>query len=283
MSFAIVADSTCDWSLDEYQGRKVVMVPLTITVDDESFRDQVDITSEEFYERMQAAANLPKTSQPSPNDFIKAYEQLAAEGYEQIISIHIALPLSGTCQSARVAAEQVDIPVAVVDSLGGSASFGLVVERACDLRDQGVAFEEAVKQVEQAAHDTSFYVAPDSLDNLLKGGRLSQDQVNAANMLNIKPMFTFDDEGILVAHSKVKGMKGVLKAYVELISQATEQNGRQRVRFFHSGCLDNVEKARQMLADAGVDYEDAGASLCGATVVTHLGVGALGVAFLPAA
>lgn len=282
MSFAVVTDSTCDWNPSEYQGRKVTMVPLTVTVGGEDFRDQVDISSEEFYERMQAAEDLPRTCQPSPQDFIEAYERLAAEGYEDIISIHIALPLSGTPQSAHVAAEQVDATVAVVDSLGTSASLGLIVERACALRDQGVAFAQAVEEVKQVATDTSFYVAPDSLENLLKLGRLSEEQVKTTNALNIKPIFTFDETGVLVASGKGKGMKGVMKTYTELLAQATEENGIQRVRLFHTNCAETVEKLQQALADAGVEYEDAGTSLCGATIASHLGVGALGIAFSPA-
>lgn len=276
MSFAVVVDSTGDLLEQEYRDLDVVMVPLTIEIDGESFKDQVEVSSEEFYTRMAAAKGLPKTSQPSPLDFVKTFEDLAAKGYEHIVSLHIAGVLSGTVESARLAAEQVDVDVRVIDSASASAGLGLAVKRAAALRDAGVDIDEAQRLIEQTCADASFFVACDTLENLLKGGRLSADQAKDASLLNIKPIFTFDERGVLKAFGKAKGMRGVVKSFVSQLQEETAEHGTQIVRFLHTGNESVVADLKESLAEAGVDYVDGGTCLCGATVGTHLGQGGLG-------
>ncbi len=280
MSFAVVVDTTADLSADECSNYGIKMVPLTVQVGGQEFKDQTEITSEEFYDRMLEAEELPKTAAPAPYDFAQTYNDLAKEGYDHIISLHIASILSGTVESARLAADQVDVPVTVLDTAGASASLAVLAQRACELRDQGVAVEEVVERLQNGIADVRFLVACDSLENLLKGGRLSADQVKTASLLNIKPVFTFDEQGMLVAYDKAKGMSGVVKRYVKEIKQRTEAYGVQEVRFLHSRNIDAVNDVRAHLQSEGIEYIDKGDVLCGAIVATHLGVGAVGMACL---
>ena len=280
MGFAVVVDSTLDMSAEEYQALNITMVPLNILVGEDEFKDQVEISSEEFYERMGEATELPKTAQPAPFDFVQAYERLAQEGYEGIVSLHIAGVLSGTIESARAAADQVDIDVRVVDSACCTAQAALQVKQLCALRDAEVSLDEAQAAIEELIPKTQFLVACDTLENLLKGGRLSADQVKS--LLNIKPIFTFNETGVLVAFGKAKGMRGVIKQYVQNTQKRTEEQGKQRIRFCHVANEQGVEDLRSALDGAGVEYVDEGSSPCGATVATHLGLGALGIAFAPA-
>ena len=256
--------------------------PLNILVGEDEFKDQVEISSEEFYKRMGEAAELPKTAQPAPFDFVQAYERLAHEGCEGIISLHIAGVLSGTVESARTAAGQVDVDVRVIDSACCTAQAALQVKQLCALRDAGATLDEAQAAIEALAPKTQFLVACDTLENLLKGGRLSADQVKNASLLNIKPIFTFNETGVLVAFGKAKGMRGVIKQYVQNAQKRTEEQGKQRIRFCHVANEQGVEDLRSALNEAGVEYVDEGSSPCGATVATHLGLGALGIAFAPA-
>ena len=101
-------------------------------------------------------------------------------------------------------------------------------------------------------------------------------------MLNIKPIFTFSETGVLVAFGKAKGMRGVIKRYVQNAQKRTEEQGKQRIRFCHVANEQGVEDLRSALNEAGVEYVDEGSSPCGATVATHLGLGALGISFAPA-
>lgn len=137
MGFAIMSDSTVDWTLEECAARQVVLVPLNIEIDGEVLRDQTEISTEDFYGRMFAAEHLPKTSQPSPHEFAEAFGTLAKEGYGQVVVLTIASVLSGTYQSACLAAADAGIEVRVVDTHNASAGMGLVLRRACDLRDSG--------------------------------------------------------------------------------------------------------------------------------------------------
>ena len=260
MGFAVVVDSTLDMSAEEYQALNITMVPLNILVGEDEFKDQVEISSEEFYERMGEATELPKTAQPAPFDFVQAYERLAQEGYEGIVSLHIAGVLSACC----------------------TAQAALQVKQLCALRDAEVSLDEAQAAIEELIPKTQFLVACDTLENLLKGGRLSADQVKNASLLNIKPIFTFNETGVLVAFGKAKGMRGVIKQYVQNAQKRTEEQGKQRIRFCHVANEQGVEDLRSALDGAGVEYVDEGSSPCGATVATHLGLGALGIAFAPA-
>lgn len=282
MGFAVVVDSTLDMSAEEYQALNITMVPLNILVGEDEFKDQVEISSEEFYKRMGEATELPKTAQPAPFDFVRAYERLAQEGYEGIISLHIAGVLSGTIESARAAADQVAIDVRVIDSACCTAQAALQVKQLCALRDAGATLDEAQAAIEELVPKTQFLVACDTLENLLKGGRLSADQVKNASLLNIKHIFTFNETGVLVAFGKAKGMRGVIKQYVQNAQKRTEEQGKQRIRFCHVANEQGVEDLRSALNEAGVEYVDEGSSPCGATVATHLGLGALGISFAPA-
>lgn len=282
MSFAIAVDSTFDMSEGEYRELEVAMVPLSIRIGGEEWKDQREISSLEFYEHMSASESLPKTSQPSPHEFIVEFNRLLSEGNDGVLSLHIAGVLSGTVESARLAATQVAGDVRVVDTLGTSAQAALVLKRACQLRDAGVSLANAQEEIEKFVPQTQFLVACETLENLLKGGRLSADRAKDASLLNIKPIFTFDERGVLVPFGKAKGMRGVVKQYVAHVQKRTQEQGKQAIRFCHVGNEPAVESLKRALADAGVDYSDEGSCPCGATIATHLGMGALGIGLSPA-
>lgn len=283
MKFAIVVDSTCDFTQEEYENLNIHMIPLSVLVDGETFKDQTEISSEEFYERMATAENLPQSSQPTPYEFEQLFNSLSEQGYDGVISMHIAGVLSGTIESARIAAKEVSIDVRVVDAMraGATASMALVVEQICKMRDEGATLDEAEAKAKVLFDKAEFLVAPETLENLLKGGRLSADQVKNASLLNIKPIFTFNEKGILMAYGKAKGMRGVIKTFVGEVEKRTAEQGTLRLRFCHSGNIKPIEDMKQALADANIEYVDGGTCPCGAIIATHLGPGALGVGILP--
>lgn len=283
MSFSILVDSTCDFSLDELKDINVRMVPLTITVDGDSYLDQVEISPAEFYERMASADELPKTAQPSPADFIKVYKEEIEKGADGIMVMCIAHVLSGTVGSARLAAGELDFPIKVIDSAGASAQCAVLVQDAVALRDAGKTLEETAEAIERRIPDSKFYIAPETLENLLKGGRLAQEDADNATKLNIKPIFSFDETGHLKPWGKARGMNGVRKTFVAEVEKRTQELGRQRVRICHAGNEAEAEKLAQALAESGIDYEDGGMFYCGATVGTHLGAGALGIGVITVA
>lgn len=281
MSFAIVVDSVADLNAEECERYGITAVPLTVEVGDESFKDQVEISSEEFYDKMIAFETLPKSSQPAPSEFIDVFNELAEAGNDQVIAVHLAAVLSGTSESSSLAASQVEVPVEVLDSLNACSGQALIAILAAELRDAGVSAEETIARLQAARAQTRFFIACGTLDNLLAGGRLSAEEVDTATMLDIKPMMTFDEQGILRAVDKAKGMNGIIKKYVEKLQQLTEEEGIQRVRFCHSRNEKGVEKLKKAFAEAGIEYLDYGTCPCGAIVATHLGMKALGMGTMP--
>lgn len=139
MSFAIVVDSVADLSEEECTRFGITSVPLSVEVGGETFKDQVEISSEEFYDKMIASDTLPKSSQPSPSEFMDIYNALASEGANEIIAIHIAAVLSGTSESSNLAANQVEVPVEVIDSFNACSGQGLLALLACEMRDAGAS------------------------------------------------------------------------------------------------------------------------------------------------
>ncbi len=282
MNIAIVTDSTCDWTQEEYQDKNVVMVPLKIQIGDETFLDQEEISSELFYDRMIASEKTPTTSQPSPGDFTDVYRGLAASGYDAILSLHIAPVLSGTLDSAAIAAQEVDIPVVTYDSKKATSGLGLLVDAACRLRDAGATLDEIVAALDALAPKVRMFIAPDSVDNLLKGGRMTEEQAQGVAMLNIKLVFTFDDEGRLINYDKVKGTKGIIKCYRALLEEYAREYGTIQIRFMHTRNRVEIDHLIAELDDAGIDYEAMAVDACGATIATHAGMGMIGFAVMPA-
>ena len=282
MSYAILCDSTADMLPEELEEQGIAMIPLTVTMDGEELVDQVDITSEDFYERMQAANDRPRTSQPTPLNFMQKYQELFDAGFEQIISIHIAGPLSGTVESARLAASEFDAPIAVVDSCGAICKTALLAIPAAHLRKQGASFDQAVASLEAMKPQMGFMLACDTLDALVAGGRLSAKDAQEAGALNIKPIMSFEETGVLKPVGKARGMKGVLKNYVAEIERRTEEQGPQAVRFCHTGNMPAIEELKGMLSKSGVEYVDAGCVPAGITIATHTGMGAVGFSCMPA-
>lgn len=225
--------------------------PLSVEVGGETFKDQAEISSEEFYDKMIASDTLPKSSQPSPSEFMDIYNALASEGADEIIAIHIAAVLSGTSESSNLAANQVEVPVEVIDSFNACSGQGLLALLACEMRDAGASAQECAQAIKDARAHTRFFIACGTLDNLLAGGRLSAEEVDAATLLDIKPMMSFDERGVLKAFDKAKGMNGVIKKYVEKLKEITEDEGIQRVRFCHTRNEKGVEKLKRALEQGG--------------------------------
>lgn len=150
MSFAIVVDSVADLSEEECARFGITSVPLSVEVGGETFKDQAEISSEEFYDKMIASDTLPKSSQPSPSEFMDIYNALASEGADEIIAIHIAAVLSGTSESSNLAANQVEVPVEVIDSFNACSGQGLLALLACEMRDAGASAQECAQAIKDA-------------------------------------------------------------------------------------------------------------------------------------
>lgn len=277
----IVVDSTCDLGPEWLQEHDVVMVPLKILFGDTTYLDWIDLTPERFYARLATAPELPKTSQPSPAEFAAVYQRLADEGYDAIVSIHLTAALSGTIESAVMAASSAPIPVRVVNTLTVTAGEALAIDAALEARAAGGDLDAVEAAANKVVDSMRLLFALDTLDYLVKGGRAGKAQGLAASLLNIKPVLTFNRDGIIEPFKKVKGTK---KAIAEIAAQVAADSATTPVRcaILNSQAPELSDELVAALEAAGAHFQVDHAVSVGACIGTYAGPGAVGVAYYPA-
>jgi DegV family protein with EDD domain len=258
------------------------MVPLKVLFGEQTFLDWVELQPAEFYERLAKAPVLPKTSQPSPAEFLAAYKGLAEQGVEEIVSIHISSALSGTVQSASLAAADSPVPVRVVDTKRASQAASLVVKVACRLRNEGADGETIARTAEEISASVRLFFILDTLDYLVKGGRAGKAQGLAASLLNIKPVLYVNAEGVVEPFKKVKGRKKAVAELAAHVAQDSRANGRMTLAALHGCATDCGAELVSALKEAGADFELESVGLVGAVIGTYTGPNAIGCAYYPA-
>jgi DegV family protein with EDD domain len=270
---AIVLDSTADFpeAPDRFPNWRVV--PLYVRFGDESHRDYVDLTPAEFYARLRSADELPTTSQPTPGDFLAAYEELA--GYDRIYSLHISAELSGTYGSATTAAEQVGQgKVRTIDSGSASAAIamlGLAVQRRLD---RGTTDQEIDALIERYRRGARLLFTVDTLEFLRRGGRIGRASAWAGTLLHVKPILTIERE--VVPLKRVRGNQKAMLTFVEEFTAKTEDRPTLRVGIAHADAPERAEALRKMVHGERPQAEVEVVTTLGAVVGTHAGPGTVG-------
>lgn len=275
----IVCDSTCDLGPRWCADHDVTMVPLKVLFGDETHLDWVDFEPAEFYERLKKASALPKTSQPSPAEFAAAYDALVEAGCDSIVSVHLTAALSGTYESATMAARECSVPVHVINTKLVSQATALVVKAAVDARDAGMSGEEVARKTQAIAEDTKLFFVLDTLEYLVKGGRAGKATGLAASVLNIKPVLVFNNDGIIEPFKKAKGTRKALQMLAEHMAEDAQANGRLRVSILHACAPELAEELRAAFDAAGVDYELESIGLIGSVIGTYAGPRAVGCGY----
>jgi DegV family protein with EDD domain len=273
---AIVLDSTADFPEAHNRFANIRDVPLYVRFGEESLRDNVEIASSEFYERLAAATALPTTSQPTPQDFLAAYKELLAAGYERIYSIHLSSKLSGTFQSASLAAGELGGgQVVLVDSETASlacAMLALAIERRL-ARETTVAELEAL--VTRFRRDVGVVFTVATLEYLQRGGRIGRAQALAGTLLNVKPILAIQG-GEVVPLARVRGRQKALEEFARVFGEATRDEPGLRVSIAHANAPEWVDVitdfVRKLRPQATVELVET----LGAVVGTHAGPGAVG-------
>lgn len=278
----IVTDSTCDLGPDTLKELDVRMVPLKVLFGEESFLDWTDLEPEAFFHKLAESPVLPKTSQPSPAEFLATYKALAQEGCEAIVSVHLTGALSGTMSSALLAADDSPIPVHCVDTKNVSQALGLVVRATAEARESGLDAEAVATRAQEVADSAQLYFMLDTLEYLVKGGRAGKAQGLAASVLGIKPVLTMNDEGIIEPFKKVKGRKRGIAEIAAKVAQDAAAMGPLRAAILH-GCLeDRGQELVDEITSTGAQVEIISRGRVGAVIGTYSGPGAIGIAYYPA-
>lgn len=244
---ALVTDSTCDLPAEIMDEYPIEMVPLTVQFDEDTYYDKVDLESEEFYSMMESASELPTTSQPSVGLFIDKYQKLAAD-YDQVISIHISSALSGTCESARLAAAQVEgIEVEVVNSKLTSTGLGFMVLLAAEMIKAGKDLAEIKQTILNERENIDIYFTVNELTYLKKGGRIGKAKAFLGSVLNLNPILELSPStGEITPKDKVRGYKKTNKKMIDLAIKAVEDSKEVNFAYLYGRDNENFEQFKSL-------------------------------------
>ncbi len=251
----IVTDSGVDLALtpEEQRALNIRVVPLVVNLEGQTYREGVDITTDEFYQRLAETNALPTTSQPSPGDFAAVYRELAA-GDPEILSIHMSSGLSGTFNSARTAAESVpEAKVTLVDTKTLSAGAGWQVEAAARAVRAGWPLEAVLTLVRKIQEQTHTFFTLKDLKYLIHGGRISHMKGLIASALDLKPMIGVENErGTYVQMGQQRSFAAALRGLAELPAKWVPKGSALRSQVAHAS---NPEGAQELLQNVGRLFE----------------------------
>lgn len=273
---AIVTDSTCNLPPDLARERGIHVVPLYVVWGDESLRDGIDIHEQEFYARLRASKDIPKTSQATPQDFVLAFEQArAAANADEVVCAVVSSALSGTYASAILAQDMVDFPVQVVDTRQVSWALGHVTLAAADARDNGASAGEIAAAARDAAARQQLVFTIDSLEHLKRGGRISSGKLFVGSALNIKPVLVVR-EGVIEAVENVRTRKRALQQLPKVAADVLDGRQVKRLSVLHA---DAEAEGRAVLEQAQQQFQPEEIMFAYATTVlgVHAGPGAVGL------
>lgn len=273
----IIVDSSADYGKDELDAKNLSLVSLNINLDDTHYLDGIDITRDQLYEWLIESKGFPKTSQPSPEDFLKHFES-AKEAGDDVICILLSSALSGTCQSAHLAKSMVDYDnIHIVDSLSATHLIRFLADKACQMRDAGNTAEEIVAAVEELKTRTKVIAAVDTLEYLCRGGRLSKAAAAIGNLANLKPVITVTSEGEVSVMGKCVG-KNKSMSFIINAMQDYELDEDYPIYSIYSYGVENCISLEAKLVSTG--YTLHSRKQVGATIGCHIGPGAFGVLFV---
>jgi DegV family protein with EDD domain len=271
---AVVVDSTADFPEAPERFPNWRVVPLYVRFGDESFRDYIELAPDAFYERLRRVEHTPTTSQPTPGDFLAAYEDLA--GYERIISLHIAGRLSGTIESAATASLMLsDNRVRTIDSESASvaiAMLGLAIQRRLE---QGTTDEEIGELAARHRRDGGLLFTVDTFEYLVRGGRVGRARGWAGELMHIKPILTIE-EGEVVPVKRVRGNRKAFLEFASTFEGDTRDSPSLKVGIAHAEAPERAEALRKMVRERRPSAEIEQIATLGPVLGAHAGPGTVG-------
>lgn len=274
----IITDSTCDLPKEVTEKYDIEVIPLEVTIDNTTYLDGVDIKLEEFLDKMEQSPEPPKTSQINPGRFFDVYKKYLEEGYE-IISIHLSSHMSGTFQSAGIAKEMLQSDkISIIDSKNVTCGLGLLVLKAYKLKSENYTRKEIceilIKDISRVKSTLNF----ESLDNLVKGGRMSKTQGIIGGLLGIKLNLAIEN-GEIVVRDKVRGSKKALRYILEYLDKCGISEEISPILVNAAADKENMEVLQGLknyLMEKNIEFIE---SEVGCVVGTHSGKNACGIFF----
>ena len=280
MKLAVITDSSAYLSAETLQREDLYVLDIPVNIDGEEYVEGINLSAEEFYQKMAQASELPKTSQPSIAKLDEILTSLKEQGYTHALGLFLSSGISGFYQNIQYMIDEYEsLTIAFPDTLITSAPLGIMVESVFNWRDQGDDFAIIQDKLAIQISRTSAFIMVDDLDHLVKGGRLSNGAAILGNLLSIKPILYFNDQGVIEVYEKVRTEKKATKRLIEIIKEATT-SGQYRVIVIHGNALEKAEELRQHLLDSGVG-SDVSLATFGSVIGTHLGAGSIALGYIP--
>jgi DegV family protein with EDD domain len=272
----IVTDSTIDIEQSIIDELNIEIVPLSITIDGESYIDRFGIKPDEFMVKMNQSKELPKSSQPAVGTFVEVYNRLGEDGSE-ILSIHMTGGMSGTVGSAESAAGISDADVTVVDSRLISIGLSFQVVEAAKMANEGKSMDEILARLDTIRENSDLYIMVDTLDNLVKGGRIGRGKALIGSLLNIKPIASLAD-GVYTPVTKVRSQSQVIKFFTKQFKEDIAGKVVKGIGIAHAGTLKQAEALKNALYEVS-GFENIQIAYTTPVISTHTGPGALALMY----
>lgn len=285
MSYVIATDTTCDFPEEYYQEHQLTVLPLSYILEGETYmRGKKELPAEEFYAKMRSGS-MPTTAQVSPQDAHDIFEPILRSG-KDILYIAFSSGLSGSCNSARIAAEELmeEYPgrkIIVVDSLCASLGEGLLVHKALEQKEAGLALEELAAWCETHKLNVVHSFTVDDLFHLHRGGRVSMVAAMVGTMISLKPVLHVNNEGKLIPLSKVRKRRKALDALVDAMEERQgSYAGKNDIVFIsHGDCLQDAEYVKERVQER-FGVKNFLISMIGPVIGTHSGPGTVALFFM---
>ncbi len=280
MKLAVITDSSAFLQAETLRKEDLFVLDIPVNIDGQEYVEGVNLTAQEFYEKMASASELPKTSQPSIAKLDEILSSLKAKGYTHALGLFLSSGISGFYQNIQYMKDEFEgLTIAFPDTRITSAPLGYMAESVFKWAEQGDGFESILNKVTEQIENTSAFIMVDDLDHLVKGGRLSNGAAILGNLLSIKPILYFNDQGVIEVYEKVRTEKKATKRLVEIVKEATAI-GNYQITVIHGNAPQKAADLRQLLIDGGV-ATDVSIATFGSVIGTHLGEGSIALGYTP--
>ena len=277
----ILTDSACDLSARELEQYGITAVPLSVHFGDTVYREGQTLEINQFYELLQSSEEFPKTSQPSPSDF-EGYFEDAKQAGDDIVAVLLSSSLSGTYQGAAIAKDLVEYEnIYLVDSLSATVGERLLLLEAVKMRDNGCSAREIVDKLEQLKARICIWACLDTLEYLCKGGRLSKAAAGIGTLANMKPIITVTADGNVAVQKKCIGQKRSMEQIVQL-TEGKRPDPAYPLFGVYTYDRTNCDALAARMREHGYDISVENCLNIGASIGSHVGIGAYGVAYIAA-
>ena len=278
-SIAVLADSCNDIPQELLDKYHIYILPLMINYKDASYRDRVDITPEQVYERFQE--EIPKTSLPLPETIADTFAKIKADGFNQVIVSAISSGLSGTYQAIRLLADDIeDMQIVVIDTLNIAIASGFVALYAAEQIEAGLPFEEVVSKTQAAVKQSTILFGVGTLEYLMKGGRIGKVSGILGSALNIKPIISCNEDGIYDTVAKVRGRKQSIQKLIDMTREKLGQHKNYYLSICHGDAYEEMLVMKDQLKDLVAGAKIYAEGQISPVLGVHTGPGLLGIGIM---